>query len=73
MEFIDARRLTGYNAVFDKIGSILDVACTPDEAEQLVPVWAENVARMLEELDWPSAEFAVGTSKVASVSRSRHP
>ena len=58
MEFIDARRLTGYNAVFDKIGSILDVACTPEEAEQLVPVWADNVGRMLEALDWPSAEFA---------------
>ena len=58
MEFIDARRLTGYNAVFDKIGSILDVACTPEEAEQLIPVWADNVGRMLEALDWPSAEFA---------------
>ena len=58
MEFIDARRLTGPNAVFDSIGSVLDVACTPDEAEQLVPVWADNVARMLEALDWPSAEFA---------------
>jgi cyanophycin synthetase len=58
MEFIDARRLTGPNAVFDSVGSILDVACTPDEAAQLVPVWADNVARMLEALDWPSAEFA---------------
>jgi cyanophycin synthetase len=58
MEFIDARRLTGFNAVFDKIGSVLDVACTPDEAEQLIPVWADNVGRMLEALDWPSAEFA---------------
>ena len=58
MEFIDARRLTGPNAVFEKIGSILDVACTPAEAEQLIPVWADNVARMLEELDWPSSEFA---------------
>lgn len=58
MEFIDARRLTGYNAVFDQIGSVLDVACSPEEAERLIPVWADNVARMLEELDWPSAEFA---------------
>ena len=58
MEFIDARRLTGPNAVFEKIGSILDVACTPEEAEQLIPVWADSVARMLEELDWPSSEFA---------------
>jgi len=58
MEFVDARRLTGPNAVFDSVGSILDVACTPDEAGRLVPVWADNVGRMLEALDWPSSEFA---------------
>jgi UDP-N-acetylmuramyl tripeptide synthase len=58
MEFLDARRLTGPNAVFDGIGSILDVGCSPEEAEQLVPAWAGNVGRMLEALDWPSAEFA---------------
>jgi UDP-N-acetylmuramyl tripeptide synthase len=58
MEFLDARRLTGPNVVFDNVGSILDVACTSEEAELLVPVWADNVARMLEALDWPSAEFA---------------
>ena len=55
MEFVDARRLTGPNAVFDSIGSILDVACAPDEAARLVPVWADNVGRMLEALDWPLA------------------
>lgn len=58
MEFIDARRLTGPNVIFDGIGSVLDVACTPDEADRIVPVWADNVGRMLEALDWPSAEFA---------------
>ena len=58
MEFVDARRLTGPNAVFNGIGSILDVSCTPDEADQLIAVWADNVARMLEALDWPSSEFA---------------
>jgi UDP-N-acetylmuramyl tripeptide synthase len=58
MEFIDARRLTGPNVIFDSPGSILDVACSPDEADRLVPVWADNVGRMLEALDWPSAEFA---------------
>ena len=58
MEFIDARRLTGPNVIFDGVGSILDVACTPDEADQIIPVWADNVGRMLEALDWPSAEFA---------------
>ncbi len=58
MDLVDARRLTGPNVVFDHIGSILDVACTPGETDALVPVWADNVARMLEALDWPSAEFA---------------
>ena len=58
MEFIDARRLTGPNVIFDGVGSILDVACSAEEGEQLVPVWADNVGRMLEALDWPSAEFA---------------
>ena len=58
MEFLDARRLTGPNLIFDSAGSILDVRCTPEEADRLVPVWADNVSRMLEALDWPSAEFA---------------
>jgi cyanophycin synthetase len=58
MEFIDARRLTGPNAVFDSVGSVLDVACSEEEAGQLIPVWAEQVGRVLETLDWPSAEFA---------------
>ena len=58
MEFLDARRLTGPSLIFDGPACILDVACTPDEADMLVPVWADNVGRMLEALDWPSAEFA---------------
>ncbi len=58
MEFVDARRLTGANAVFGGIGSILDVACSADEANELIPVWADNVGRMFEALDWPSSEFA---------------
>jgi len=58
MEFLDARRLTGPSLIFDGPGSILDVSCTPEEAERLIPVWANHVARMLEALDWPSANFA---------------
>ena len=57
MEFIDARRLTGHNPVFDGPGAVLDVACSPGEADLLLPVWADKVATMLEALDWPSAEF----------------
>ena len=58
MEFLDARRLTGPSLIFDGPACILDVACTPQEADRLIPVWAEHVSRMLEALDWPSAEFA---------------
>src|SRR5210317_2251192 len=58
MEYLDARRLTGPSLIFDGPACILDVACTPDEADTLVPVWANNGGRMLEALDWPSAEFA---------------
>lgn len=58
MEFLDARRLTGPSIVLDGPGSILDVSCTPDEADRLIPLWADHVGRMLEALDWPSARFA---------------
>ncbi len=58
MEFIDARRLTGPSLIFDGPGSILEVRCTPQEADSLVPVWANNVARMLESLDWSGTRFS---------------
>ncbi len=58
MEFLDARRLTGPNLLLDVPGSILDVSCSPADADRLVPVWSEQVARMLEALEWPSARFA---------------
>lgn len=58
MEFLDARRLTGPNLIFDGPGTILDVACTSTEAKALVPVWANHVARMLEALDWPAARLS---------------
>lgn len=58
MEFLDARRLTGPSLVFDGPGTILDVRCSPQEAIALVPVWANQVARMLEALDWPAARLA---------------
>ncbi|MGB5492115.1 MAG: Mur ligase family protein [Woeseiaceae bacterium] len=58
MDFIDARRLTGPSLIFDGPGTILDVSCTPQEAKDLVPVWANHVARMLEALEWPAARLA---------------
>jgi UDP-N-acetylmuramyl tripeptide synthase len=58
MEFLDARRLTGPSLLFDGHGSILDVACSRDEAERLAPVWRKHVERMLAELGWNDAGFA---------------
>jgi len=57
MEFIDARRLTGPSLVFDRPGAILDVKCTPAEADRLIPVWRSHVSRMLKELGWDEAEL----------------
>lgn len=61
MEFLDARRLTGPSLIFDGPGTILDVSCTPDEADKIVPVWQKNVTRMLSELGWEQARFASQT------------
>ena len=59
MRFLDARRLTGPSLLFDGPACILDVACTADEADRLVPVWADNVGRMLEALDWQGPVYEV--------------
>ncbi len=58
MEFLDARRLTGPSLIFDGPGAILDVSCSAEEADQLIPVWQANVERMLAELGWSEAEFS---------------
>jgi UDP-N-acetylmuramyl tripeptide synthase len=58
MEFLDARRLTGPSLLFDLPGTILDVACTADEARRLTPVWEKHVRRMLAEIGWHDCEFA---------------
>ncbi len=63
MQFLDARRLTGPSLLFDTHGSVLDVACSGDEAERLAPVWKKHVERMLGELGWTDTEFA--TAKLA--------
>jgi len=60
MEFLDARRLTGPSLIFAGPGSILDVSCTAEEADRLIPIWQVNVARMLAELGWDEAAFASG-------------
>ena len=52
MEFLDARRLTGPNLIWDAPGSILDIACDADEAEQLIPFCERELGRMLDAVGW---------------------
>jgi UDP-N-acetylmuramyl tripeptide synthase len=57
MEFLDGRRLTGPNLLFDGPGAILDVCCTNDEVKRLVPAWEKHVRSMLSELGWTGCEL----------------
>lgn len=58
MEFIDARRLTGPSLLFDLPGSILDVACTDEEAARLERAWEKHLRRMLEAVGWHDCELS---------------
>ncbi len=58
MEFLDARRLTGPSLISFGPGAILDIACSQNEADALLPVWKKNVSRMLLELGWERPRFA---------------
>jgi UDP-N-acetylmuramyl tripeptide synthase len=58
MEFLESRRLTGPSLIFDGAGSILDVACSAEEADRLIPVWQANVEKLLSELGWGKVQFA---------------
>ena len=52
MEYLDARRLTGPNFLCDKAGSVLDVSCTPDEADLLIPFCESKIRLMLDAVGW---------------------
>lgn len=52
MEYIDARRLTGPSLLWNKLGTILDIRCTKDEADKVIPFWESQIAKMLEAVDW---------------------
>ncbi|MDX1517936.1 MAG: Mur ligase family protein [Woeseiaceae bacterium] len=58
MEFLDARRLTGPSLLFDDPAAILDVACTPREADAIEPRWRDAVSRMCQALRWSQPAFA---------------
>ena len=52
MEFLDARRLTGPNVLWNKSGAILDIACTTEEADLLIPFCEGRIQRMLNAVGW---------------------
>ena len=52
MEFLDARRLTGPNLLWERPGSILDIACTADEADALIPFCEARIRSMLDAVGW---------------------
>jgi UDP-N-acetylmuramyl tripeptide synthase len=57
MDYLDARRLTGPNILWDKAGSILDVSCTSDEADQLIPFCEAKLNLMLDAVGWDQASI----------------
>jgi UDP-N-acetylmuramyl tripeptide synthase len=52
MEYLDARRLTGPNILWDRAGSILDVSCTSDEADRRIPFCESKIRQMLDAVGW---------------------
>lgn len=52
MQFLDARRITGPNVFWSKPGAILDIACTPDDADRLAAYSEKQLFRMLHALNW---------------------
>ena len=58
MRYLDARRLTGPSLLFDEPAAILDIECTPTEADVIESLWQNRVEEMSAALGWPSPEFA---------------
>jgi UDP-N-acetylmuramyl tripeptide synthase len=52
MEFLDARRLTGPNLLGQEPGAVVDVRCSPHEADRLIDCWARNLPVILAAVGW---------------------
>lgn len=59
MKLLESRRLTGPSLLGDLPGAVLDIACTPAEAERIVTAWRTTVSRMLTDLGWRQSEINV--------------
>lgn len=59
MRLLESRRLTGPSLLGDLPGAVLDIACTPAEAERIVAAWRTHVSRILADLGWRQSELNV--------------
>jgi cyanophycin synthetase len=57
VEYLDARRLTGPNLLWERPGSILDIACTPAEADALIPFCEARIRSMLDAVGWAGEDI----------------
>lgn len=59
MEYLDARRLTGPNLVWERPGSILDVSCSENDAATVEEIWTRSVQDLLDAVGWQREELRV--------------
>lgn len=52
VEYLDARRLTGPNLLWERPGSVLDVRCSPQEVSEIVEIWTRAVRDLLAAVGW---------------------
>ena len=52
MEYLDARRITGPSLLWNTAGSILDIGCSAEEADDVIRAWEAAVRYMLAAVGW---------------------
>ena len=52
MEFLEARRMTGPNVLWNKSGAILDISCSAEETDRLIPFCEDRIRGMLDVVGW---------------------
>ena len=59
MRYLDSRRLTGPNLLWDKPGAVLDVLFEDGDADTDIEAWRTQVTRMLRAIDWEREQTCV--------------
>ncbi|MDJ0916449.1 MAG: Mur ligase family protein [Woeseiaceae bacterium] len=57
MRFLDARRLTGPNLLFDVPAAVLDIECDEGDVDRIPAVWEKHVKTVTDALGWAAPEF----------------